>query len=155
MNPKDHLILTYLRQNARTRITRIAKETGMPISTVFDRIRYFEGRLIKKYATLIDFSKLGYDVRAFISLGIPIEQRNRLRDYLLENSSINSIFKINNGFNFLVDAAFYSLHHLEEFMDDLDSKFNINKKYIFYIIEELKREDFVGDGKIFLEGGKK
>lgn len=155
MNAKDHIILTYLRQNARIRITRIANETGIPVSTVFDRLRFFEKAFIKKYSTLIDFSRLGYDVRAFISISIPIGERDRLRDYLIESKHINSIFKINNGFNFLIDSAFYSIQDLEEFIDDLESKFNISKKYIFYIIDELKREEFVGDGKIFMEGRRK
>jgi len=55
---KDLLILKHLRNNARKTLTSISKETNIPTSTVFDRLRIHEKGIIKKYTSIIDIENL-------------------------------------------------------------------------------------------------
>ena len=70
MKKTDLLIISSLRQNAREKLTNMSKKTRIPVSTLFDRIRMHEGKLIKKHTALIDFNKLGYNTRANIILKV-------------------------------------------------------------------------------------
>ncbi|OYT42817.1 MAG: AsnC family transcriptional regulator [Candidatus Aenigmarchaeota archaeon ex4484_224] len=67
MKEKDEKILILLQKNSRISLKEIAKKLGMPISTVFTKIKKFEEEgLIKKYSLELDEKKLGYTVKAFV-----------------------------------------------------------------------------------------
>jgi len=53
---------------------------------------------------------------------------------------VNNIFKINNGYDFMVEGVFRFLQDFEDFSEDLEEKFSIKEKQMYYIIEDVKRE---------------
>jgi len=142
---RDLKILTHLRVNARQKLTDISKNTGIPVSTIFDRIRHNENSVIKKHTSLLDFSKLGYQTRVNILLKTKKEQREKLNGFLSNHSSINSAFKINQDFDFLIDCVFSNMKELEYFLEDLEEKFNIEKKQVHHVIEDIKLESFLSN----------
>ncbi len=145
---KDLPIIGMLRSDARISLTDIGKKTGIPISTVYDRMRYHEGTSIIKYATLVDFNHFGFMTRAHILLAVPKEKREETREFLCKHQSINSVYKINNNYDFLVEAVFRHIKHLEDFIDVVDQRFQANKIEVHHIIDDLKREAFMEDAKM-------
>lgn len=145
LKKSDILFLTFLRRDARQTLTKISKQTRIPISTLYDKLRQHEKNFVFKHTTLIDFSKLGYNSRAKILLSTLKEERDKLKNFLKEHPSINSLFKINNGYDFLVEGVFENVRELEDFMELLDEKFDLQQKKVFYIIEDLKREEFMAN----------
>jgi len=143
LKKSDLLLLTFLRQDARQTLTKISRRTRIPISTLYDKLRQHEEKFILKHTTLIDFSKLGYNSRAKIMLSVPKDNRDKLRSFLKEHPSINSLFKINNGYDFLAEGVFENVKELEDFLEILEEKFGLNEKKVFYIIEDVKRESFL------------
>ncbi|MFO8016330.1 MAG: hypothetical protein R6U32_04445 [Candidatus Woesearchaeota archaeon] len=147
MKDRDMVIITQLRSNARKNLTTMSRETGIPVSTLFDRIKLHENGLIKKHAAIIDFSRLGYTTRANLMLKVKKEQRDELKSFLSKQESVNSVYKINNNFDFLVEGIFMHIKELEEFMERMDEKFDIESKDIYYIVDEIKKEGFMsGEG---------
>lgn len=140
---KDLLVLSYLRRDARESLTRISKQTNIPVSTIFDKIRYTKGRLIKKFTTIIDFQSLGFYARVLILIKAKKEERESIREYMINHKHVNSALRINNNFDFLIEAIFKDIGELEQFNDELESKFNIENRQTFFIIEDVKREEFL------------
>jgi len=101
-----------------------------------------------KHTTLIDFTKLGYNSRANIMLSTSKEDRDGLRSYLKEHSSINSLYKINNGYDFMAEGVFENIKELEDFMEELEGKFNLQEKKVFFVIEDVKRENFLSRSEL-------
>ena len=63
----DLLILANLRKDARAKLTTISKQAKIPVSTIFDKINtYTMNGLINKSTSLINFEKLGYQVKALM-----------------------------------------------------------------------------------------
>jgi len=147
---KDLLILSELRNNARETLTRISKKTSIPVSTIFDKIKYYNGNLIKKHTTLIDFSKLGFNARANIMIKVERDSREEARMFLLNNHNINSVYKVSNGFDFLIEGIFKNVKDVEDFIDVLGGKFKLEETQVHYIIEDIKKEGFM-DNKEFLD----
>ncbi|MBN2459334.1 Lrp/AsnC family transcriptional regulator [Candidatus Woesearchaeota archaeon] len=145
MKQVDLKFIAYLRKNSRQTLTEISKRTRIPISTLYDKLRSHEGSVILKHTSLIDFTKLGFNCRANILLKSKKEQRDKLGSYLKVHSAINNLFKINNGYDFLAEGIFCHVKDLEDFLDELDKEFGIEEKQTHYIIEDLKREEFVPD----------
>ncbi len=145
LSKKELLLMTYLRQNARETLTKLSRKTNVPISTIYDKLKQYENDIIKKHTSLLDFNRLGYTTRATIMLKVDKEIKIDIREFLTNSRSINSIFKINNGFDFLLEGVFKEIKELEDFLDRLDEKFKIKNKQVYYIIEDIKREGFMAD----------
>ena len=149
MNQKDILIISSLRNNARETLTNISKKTNVPISTIYDKLKSYEKSLIRKHTSLLDFNKLGFNARANIMIKVDRSVRDEIKDHLIKHQNINSVYKINNGFDFLIEGIFKNMKDLEDFMENLEDKFQIKNKQIHYIIDDIKRESFMGDPLTF------
>jgi DNA-binding Lrp family transcriptional regulator len=150
MNQKDMKILSYLRNDARMPLTKMSKKTAIPVSTLFDRLKANEEKVIVKHTCLLDFTKLGYNSRANITLKVDKEDKDKLKEYLVRHHSVNSVYKINNGYDFMIEGIFRQIKDMELFLDDLDNRFKITDKKAFFIIEDLKRESFLSDPDLIL-----
>ncbi|MBC8501083.1 MAG: Lrp/AsnC family transcriptional regulator [Nanoarchaeota archaeon] len=148
MDKKDMVFLAHLRNNARETLTFISRKTGIPISTLYDRLKAQEHDIITKHTALIDFSKLGYMCKANITIKVNIEDRDTVKDYLLCQNNVNSLFKINNGYDFLIEGIFKHVKDMEDFMEKFEKKFKVLDKSVYYIIEDVKREAFMSDPEV-------
>lgn len=142
---KDLKIISRLRRNSRETLTSMSKATGMPISTIYDKLKLHSGGLISKHTTILDFNKLGFATRAHVILRVKRDQKEELKTYLDAHPNINSLYKINNGFDFLAESIFKNIHDLEEFLEAMEDKFEILNKNVYYIISDVKREDFISN----------
>jgi DNA-binding Lrp family transcriptional regulator len=141
---KDVLLMTYFRNNARENLTRISKMTSIPVSTIFDKLREYEKDIIKKHTTLVDFKKMGFDIKINILFKIGRDSREEFKQFLVTNENINSVFKVNNGFDFLVEAIFKDMNSMQRFTESIE-KFQIEDKQEMFILEDIKREGFLAD----------
>jgi len=142
MKDKDILLIRELRKNARQSLTKISDKTKIPVSTVFDRLKLNENSVIKKHTSIIDFNQLGYNTRATITLRVHKEDREKARDYLLLHRHVNTMYKINNGYDFQIEAVFKNFKELEYFIEELEELIRIKTKQVYYIIEDIKNEEF-------------
>ena len=143
-NKKDLLLMAYFRNNARENLTKISRMTHIPVSTIFDRLREYENGLISKHTTLVDFKKLGFDIKMHILFKVARQSREEFKEFLLKNQNINSVFRVNNGYDFLVEAIFRDMENLQNFMESTD-RFIIEDKQELFVLEDVKREGFLTD----------
>lgn len=139
---KDLLLLSHFRNNARESLTRISRKTSIPVSTIFDRLREYENTLIAKHTTLIDFRQLGFDLKAQFLFKIEGSKKDEFQRFLSRHPRINSVFRINNGFDFLVEAIFIGLDDLDHFLDEVKI-FPIEARQEFFVLQEILREGFL------------
>ena len=86
---KDLLILNALKGNAKASIARIAKETGLPATTVHNRIKNMEKEgVIKGYTTRVDNKKIGKEVAAYIAITVDYKllKEKKMTQYQLAES---------------------------------------------------------------------
>ncbi|MFC2135661.1 Lrp/AsnC family transcriptional regulator [Bacteroidota bacterium] len=152
MDKKDMIFLAHLRTNARETLTLISRKTGIPISTLYDRLKAQEDDIITKHTALVDFEKLGYMCKANIAVKVDIGERDAVKEFLLIQNCVNSLFKINNGYDFLIEGVFRHVKDMEDFMDAFERKFKVLDKNVHYIIEDLKREEFMSDPMLVKAG---
>jgi DNA-binding Lrp family transcriptional regulator len=139
---RDILLMTYFRRNARENLTQISRKTHIPVSTIFDKLREFERGLIQKHTTLIDFRRLGFDIRINILFKVEKDSREEFKEFLVYNENVNSIYRINNGYDYMVEAIFRDMSDLQRFTELLD-RFKIEDKKELFVLEDVKRECFL------------
>lgn len=142
MLEKELLLLSHFREDARKPLTKISKETRIPVSTIFDKLRKFEDTIITRTTALLNFPKLGYDIRANITLKVGKEDREPLKEFLMKNRNVNSLFKVNNDFDYLIEVVFQNMTEFHQFTESLET-FKIEQKREHFILEDLKREAFL------------
>jgi len=144
MDPeKDAQIIAHLRNDGRTSLTAISKKTGLPVSTIFDRIK--GNSAITRYSALLNFRELGFGCRAIVLLRTTKDKKNELGQHLQRNPYVNSLHKINNGMDYLLEGVFKDLGHIEQFIESIEERYTIRTKEVHYLLEEMKREGFMTD----------
>jgi Lrp/AsnC family transcriptional regulator for asnA, asnC and gidA len=137
-------MLAPLRENSRMPLTKLSRLTQIPVSTLFDQMKkHKECGLIRKFTSLLDFSKLGFNTRIYAAIKVNTEDREELGKFLEKSLNVNSLYRINNGYNFLVDCLFRDMGEVEDFKDELESRFQIKEMDVHFILEELRQESFM------------
>ncbi len=147
LKEKELLLLAHFRKDARANLTKISKDTGVPVSTIFDKLNGYKNGIITRFTTLLDFQKLGYDIRVNFILKVEKSRKEELMNFLLKHGSVNSVFRINNDFDFLAEGIFRNMQELNEFTEELN-KYNVLQKHEHFILQDLKREAFMADTEL-------
>jgi DNA-binding Lrp family transcriptional regulator len=126
----------------------MSKATNIPVSTIFDRIRTFERDVIKKHTVIMDFKNLGYDLHVQLLFRVPKEQRARFRRFLVASPHVNTVFRVNNGYDFLVDGVFKDMDELSTFTERAEEH-GAEEKQDFFVLEDVKRESFLATPYLF------
>lgn len=129
-------------------LTEMSKFTKIPISTLFERLKDFNNGLIKKHTTLVDFSRLGYEARARVLFKAKRGESVKLRELLNTSRNVNELYKVNNGFDFMVEFIFKNMRELEEYLEKIEVMYPIDKQQVFYMVEEIKKEEFMSKPKL-------
>ena len=94
---------------------------------------------------LVDFAKIGFGTRCLIAVKVDRDIRSELEEYLCKNWNVNTVQRVNNGFSFIIDGVFRDMRESEDFIEDIEAKFKVRKKMVFYVIGEVKREAFLSN----------
>jgi len=137
------VLLSHFRRNARQALTKISRCTGMPVSTIFDRLRKYEGDVIVRHTALLNFQKLGYTTRAQVFLKTIPDNRILLGNFLKAYPNVNGVYRVNNGYDYLIETIFRSIQELESFLELLELERGVIDKNVYYIIDEVARENFM------------
>lgn len=97
-------------------------------------------KIIRKYATLVDFKKLGFDAFSHIAIKVHKGDRENLFNFIKEHPEINSAYEINSGYDFLLETIHKNQTELKRFVEMLTEKFEITHYDIYYMINTIKKE---------------
>jgi len=145
---KDMVILSHLRKNARMGLTEMSKASHMPVSTIHDRLKNYTGTYIHRNTALLNFASLGFTTRVSLLLRVHPKDKDALRQALSSAPMVNSLYKINNGYDFLAECVFRTMRDLEDFIEHLEQQHDVKAKQIFFVIDDLKREAFLADPQL-------
>ena len=138
MKQKDKDILMNMRNGKKLNISKIARQLKLPISTVNDRINHIEKNYLLKYSALLNYNKLGYLGHAKIA----VKTNNAgFLDFLKQHESVNAIYHVNEGYDYLIEVVFKDLIELKQFVYSIQDK--VNECKIFHIINTVEKERFM------------
>jgi DNA-binding Lrp family transcriptional regulator len=143
LRKKEILLLAHLRKNGRATLTGLSPIIKVPVSTLHDKLK--SQNVIKKHTCIVDFTSLGFTTTATILLKTKKEEKDELRRFLLQHKNVNSVYKINSGFDYLIEGIFHNFVELESFVEEVEEAFSIRGKQVFYVIEEVCKEIFFAD----------
>jgi len=125
-------ILSILRKNSRTKISEMSKETGLQRTSIDIKLRHLKNSCIKRFVTLLDFRKLGYQERMIILL-------KTWETELPNMSPVNNMAKISGDYGIIIDCYFRKNEDALSYLESLE-------RYCpraHYVVEEIACEEFL------------
>ena len=111
---------------------------------MFDKIRRFEDKIIKKHTSIVDFSLLGYNSRYVFLIRVTPDDKAGLKDYLSSHPNINNLHITNSEYDFLFECVFKNNREMNDFKEHLAHNYSVMVIKQHELIEDLEREKFTG-----------
>lgn len=120
MDETDEKILAKLVENSRMPISKISAQTGIPDSTVSNRIKKLENNnIIEQYTTIINPEAIGIKVIAMIIIQTETEKHENVEKELPKLTEVSQVYSVSGEYDILIKLW---AHSLDELNDIINSK---------------------------------
>ena len=130
MEEIDRRILELLAADGRMSFTDLGKATGLSTSAVHQRVKRLEQRgLIKSYAAVVDYDKVGLPLTAFISIR-PIDpsQPDDSPDRLKDITEIESCWSVAGDESYILKVRVATPGDLEDLLARVRAAANVSTR---------------------------
>ena len=144
MDQIDKKILGVLSENARTSISDISKKTGIPNSTISNRIHKLEEKnIIQQYTTILNPEKVGVNILAVIIIQTETEKHENVEIELPKLESVSQEYSISGEYDILIRVWAKNLEELNEIINSqIRTIDGIEELRELIVMEKLKDETF-------------
>ncbi|MBR9703666.1 Lrp/AsnC family transcriptional regulator [Candidatus Woesearchaeota archaeon] len=107
VDEKDLLVIAELQRNAKATTGQITKRTGIPVTTVHNRMKSLEKTgVIKRYVPILDYVKLGKGLHALIFITVEGKGTDQevLAKAMLKITGVEKASILTGGYDLLLDA---------------------------------------------------
>ncbi|HIH24730.1 TPA: Lrp/AsnC family transcriptional regulator [Candidatus Woesearchaeota archaeon] len=141
LDSKDNRILDELQRDAKATTGKIAKRTAIPVTTVHNRIKRMEAEgVIKRYAPVLDYAKLGKGIHAmiFISAEHKADQEH-LAKRLLTIEGVTGARIITGGYDIVIETRVSTIDALNTLITkELRKIQGVEKTQTMIVLEEVE-----------------
>lgn len=142
MDETDKKICNILTENSRISISSISKKTGIPNSTISNRIHKLEEKkIIKQYTTVLDHEKIGINITAMIIIQTETEKHENVEKQLPKLEEVTHVYSISGEYDVLIKVEAMNLEELNEIINSkIRTIDGIEELRELIVMEELKNE---------------
>ena len=124
MDEKDRKIIECLREHGRWSTQKIAKQTRIPITTVYHRMKRFEKEgIIKLYTVELDYTKMGLPLVTYVLITVDYKalKEGSLTQYdltkkLLGEKEVESASMVTGGTDIILKIRVANVDELNKFI---------------------------------------
>ena len=142
MDSTDLKIISMLKKNARVSASAIAKEVGLAVSSVTERIRRLELQgVILQYTAVVDNSKIEGGITAMI--GIKIEHTryiDQVTDILSTDPHVVSLYVLTGDLDFLASVYAVSTEEFRQVLHRIANLEGVSAVKTYYILSTRSNE---------------
>lgn len=137
----DIKIISLLQKNARLSFREIARELDVAVGTVYNRIKKLEENgVIKGYAPVLDYEKLGFGLTALIGVKAQGRKIQEIERKIAEKSRAMMVYDITGEFDIFVIAKFRDREDMNRFVKWLLSLDGVEKTNTSVAMQVVKEE---------------
>ena len=113
-------ILVALQHNARASYSSIGRKIGLTPPAVAERVKKMEDTgIIEKYTSRVSHSKLGYQLKAIITLKAFMGKLKPFLEKVKNLDEVVNCYRITGNENIIMEVVLRDQFHLEKFIDML------------------------------------
>lgn len=139
MDNYDYKILTELQDNGKLSIAELGRMIGLSTTATKERVKKLENEgVIKGYSAIIDASKVGLDMTAYITVPVGNLEIKDMAYKLSQLEEIVECHKVTGNTCFLVKVRAKNSSHLEHLIDKIN---NFAKNTYTYLVLSTAKDD--------------
>jgi DNA-binding Lrp family transcriptional regulator len=127
LDEADRKLIWLLTENCRLSIKELAKRTGLTVSSVFRRIRFYEeSGIVNSWTADLSLAKIGYAVSAYVTIklrNISKAKRDELFDYLASHKNVSGMASTIGAYDLIIKIVAKDNEELETISNDIRQKF--------------------------------
>lgn len=132
MDKIDKKIIELLQSNARYSLKYLAEQVYLSTPAVSARIEKLEDSgIIVGYSAVIDKSKLGFNITAFINLELASKDKEKFYQYIIGRTNVIECSCITGKFSILLKVVYQTTTELDHFIDELQKFGNTETQIVF------------------------
>lgn len=149
----DFEIISCLKENSRVNASAIANKLGMSVSAIIDRIKKLESSgVIKQYSVILDTSKVGLDVCAFVEVSTSdknyIEALTNTRKFVNAHPEVVECHAVTGTSMFILKVYTSTMNDLEKLLGELQTSDKVIQTKTSVVLNTIKQETFSDLGQI-------
>lgn len=150
MDQTDFNILSALQRNAREKKSVLARELGIPATTLQERMRRLEKKgVIEGYQAVINAEKMGLGVQAFIAVSLKHHESNAIRQFergVAEIPCVRASYHLSGRFDYMLHVSVKDLEALGNLVKtEITTLPDFGKCETFLIFSEIQSKNNLAD----------
>lgn len=131
MDNTDYRILEILQHSGRISMKDLGHNVGLTAPAVSERVKKMEDNgIISSYRAVIDFSKLGKTISAFIDISMPSENYHKFLEFATKSDLIIECHHVTGGDSLIIRVLVDDITALESLIDDIKQHGKTNTSII-------------------------
>ncbi len=137
----DRKILILLVEDSRRSFREIAKILGIAVGTAYNRIKKLEELdIIKAYTVLVDQSKIGYGLTAFILMQAEGQYLEEVEKEAAKLDAVSCVYDITGDFDIAIIARFKNSGELNTFIKSMLKNTHVKKTVTNVVLNTVKED---------------
>jgi len=134
----DRLILAELESNSRKSFRDIAGKLKVSVGTVVNRVKNLEENgVIKKYTTILDSKKLGYEV-AIVEILVSSGKLLEVEKEISQNPIVHQVYDITGDTDAMIIVKYRNIDELSKFVKSILSMPNVERTFTHVVLTTMK-----------------
>ena len=140
MDNTDIAILNCLSRNARMNASDIAEVVSLSTSAVIERIKKLENsKVIKQYTTVLDYSLMGKDVSAMMTVSLDHPKYNAGFEAAISNmTDILECHYLAGDFDYMLKIVTKNTKSLKDLLNQIKGLEGVSKTKTMFILSSIK-----------------
>lgn len=128
----DKKILKELRENSRLSMSELGRRINLSSPSVAERVRQMESfGVIKKYTTVVDYTKVGFPNQCIIEVTVKNGDYNRFKNHIESYPNLEFCYRIAGKACFVLKMHFKSFLEIEDLIDAITPYASTVTHFIF------------------------
>lgn len=141
LDETDLSILRALNGDARKSYRDVARELGIALTTVSNRVRKMEGAgIIQGYVPILNTSKLGFELSVIIGVKIHPGRLLEVQNRIAKNPRVVAVYDVTGEWDSMVVARFRDRQELNDFIKDLGDVPHVERTATQLVLNTVKDE---------------
>jgi len=141
LDKEDLIILKVLQEEGRISYAELSRRTGIPDSTIHDKIERMVSRgIIKKFVAILDGKRVGVDITAIVGVETGAKLYDHVAKALCEIPEVLEVYGATAEFDLIIKIRTSTKESLNNLLNRIRRVDGVEDIYVFLILEIFKEE---------------
>ena len=138
----DKKLINALLLNSKLSYRELAKEVNVSVATAMHRVKRLENeKVIKRYTTIIDYDKAGFDVEVLVEMRISKGKLFQVEKEIANHPNVFAVYDLTGDFDAAILARFQNRKAMDSFLKKIQTYDFVERTNTRLILNTIKEKE--------------